>query len=162
MLHKGPLATWTAWVAPKTMRPSEVAKLVGMDEDELRDVNHIPARMLVRTGSTLLVPRNERRSEDIAEHIAEHAMIAFAPDAPPARRVTIKAGKGGESVASIARRYRVAASQVASWNGVAANASFKAGQTIVVYVAQQASSSATRRAVAPRASKVIIKGRARR
>ena len=31
--HRGPLATWTAWVAPKTMRPADAAKQVGMSED---------------------------------------------------------------------------------------------------------------------------------
>ena len=41
-------ASWTAWVAPKTMRPAEAAKQVGMSEDELREVNHIPPRMLVQ------------------------------------------------------------------------------------------------------------------
>jgi hypothetical protein len=30
--------------------------MVGMDEDELRRVNRIPAKMLVKAGSTLLVP----------------------------------------------------------------------------------------------------------
>ncbi len=137
--HKGPLASWTAWVAPKTMRPGEVARLVGMEEDELREVNRIPPRMLVRTGSTLLVPRSARRDQDIAEHIADNAMIAFAPDGPPVRKLAIKASKGGESVAAIARRYKVSASQIASWNGVAAGATFKAGQTIVLYVAGKAS-----------------------
>jgi membrane-bound lytic murein transglycosylase D len=152
--HKGPLASWTAWVAPRTMRPSEVAKVVGMDEDELREVNHIPARMLVRTGSTLLVPRTSRLTEDIDEHIADHAMIAFAPDAPPARRVSIKAGKGGVSVAAVARRYRVSAAQVASWNGVSPNARFRAGESIVVYMPQKARAKA-KAATATRPSKAV-------
>ena len=153
--HRGPLASWTAWVAPKTMRPAEVARQVGMSESGLREVNRIPSGMLVRTGSTLLVPRSERRSEDIAEHIADHAMIAFAPDAPPARRVTIRAGKGGESVAAVARRYGVGAAQVASWNDVSAKGGFKAGETIVVYIVQKARSPTASRTVAPRASKAV-------
>ncbi|MES3015431.1 MAG: transglycosylase SLT domain-containing protein, partial [Pseudomonadota bacterium] len=56
-LHRGPLASWTAWVVPKTMRPAEAARQVGMSEDHLREVNRIPPRMLVKVGSTLLVPR---------------------------------------------------------------------------------------------------------
>ena len=28
--HRGPLATWTAWVAPKTLKPAEAARLVGL------------------------------------------------------------------------------------------------------------------------------------
>ncbi len=54
-LHKGPLSSWTAWIAPKTMKAAEAAAAVGMDEGELREVNSIPPRMLVQAGSTLLV-----------------------------------------------------------------------------------------------------------
>jgi membrane-bound lytic murein transglycosylase D len=37
-------------------------------------------------------------------------------------------------VASVAKRYRISAAQVASWNQVGATAHFMAGQVIVVYV----------------------------
>ena len=57
--HRGPLATWTAWVAPKTLRPADAAKQVGMSEAQLREINRIPPRMLVKAGSTLLVPRGD-------------------------------------------------------------------------------------------------------
>ena len=135
-LHRGPLASWTAWVAPKTLKPAEAAKLVGMDEDELREVNRIPARMLVRAGSTLLVPRGPQRDADVSEHLAENATIALAPDGPGLRRLSLKAGKR-DSVASVARRYRVSAAQVAQWNGVSAGSSFRPGQAIIVYVAHK-------------------------
>jgi membrane-bound lytic murein transglycosylase D len=135
--HRGPLATWTAWVAPKTLRPAEAAKLVGMNEDVLRDVNHIPPRMLVQAGSTLLVPRGQHRQADVSEHLADHATMALAPDGPVLRKLALKAGRN-DSVASVARRYRVSAAQVGQWNGVGTAASFKAGQTIVVFVAAKA------------------------
>jgi membrane-bound lytic murein transglycosylase D len=131
--HRGPLATWTAWVAPKTMRPADAAKATGMSESELRDVNRIPARMLVKVGSTLLVPRVQGRGADVAPHIADNAVMTLAPDAPPLRRVALKAGRR-DSVATVARRYRVSRSQVAEWNDVASSASFKPGQTVIVYV----------------------------
>jgi membrane-bound lytic murein transglycosylase D len=150
--HRGPLASWTAWVAPKTMSPGQVAKLVGMEEDDLREVNRIPPRMLVRTGSTLLVPRSGVHT-DVDEHIADNAMIAFAPDGPQARRLTLKAGRRGDSVAAVARRYRVSAQQVAAWNGVQAGARFRAGQSIVVYVAPKARSAGKAHAVGTRATK---------
>lgn len=132
--HRGPLSTWTAWVAPKTLRPADAAKQVGMSEAALRDVNRIPPRMLVKAGSTLLVPRTARRDNDVSEHLADNAMIALAPDVPPLKRLTLRAGKRGESVASVAKRYNVAASQVAQWNKVSASSQFKAGAAIVVYV----------------------------
>jgi membrane-bound lytic murein transglycosylase D len=135
--HHGALASWTAWVVPKTLKPAEAAKLVGMSEAQLREVNHIPPRMLVKSGSTLLVPRGANRLADVSIEIADNATMALSPDAPALRKVTLKAGRK-DSVASVAKRYRTSASQIAQWNDVDAGASFKAGQTVVVYVATKA------------------------
>lgn len=157
--HRGQLATWTAWVAPKTLRPADAARQVGMSEAELREVNRIPPRMLVRSGSTLLVPRSAHRNADVSEQIADNAVMALAPDAPSARRVSLKAGKR-DTVASIARRYKLPSAQVAQWNSTSAGASFKPGQTIVVYLAGKALPTAsarntTRKAVEVSASRTV-------
>lgn len=133
--HKGPLASWTAWTTPRTMKAAEAAKLVGMDEDELRAVNAIPPRMKVGAGSTLLVHRNGQRSADVSERLADTATISLSPEAPPLRRVAFRAGKKGDSVTAVAKRYKVSVQQVASWNKVAADAQFKPGSTVVVHVA---------------------------
>jgi membrane-bound lytic murein transglycosylase D len=129
--HKAPLATWTAWVAPTTLKPAEVARQVGMDEADLRAVNRIPPQMLVKAGSTLLVPRSPHKAADVPEAIADNAVMILAPEMV-LRRVTLKAGPKGLSVAAVAKRYGVSASQVAQWNSVAPGGSFKAGQSIVV------------------------------
>lgn len=139
--HRGPLASWTAWVVPKTVHPSEAAREVGMTEAELREVNRIPPRMLVKAGSTLLVPRGTHRLADVSGEVADNAMMALAPDAPPLRKVSLKAG-AKDSVASVAKRYRVSAAQVAQWNGVATGASFRSGQTVVVFVGAKAAAGA--------------------
>jgi membrane-bound lytic murein transglycosylase D len=131
--YHGPLATWTAWVAPKTLRPADAAKQLGISEATLRDVNHIPARMLVKAGSTLLVPRSARRAEDVPERVADNATIALAPDLPATRKVNVRVGKRGETVASVARRYHVSAEQVAQWNKVSADGRFKGGQMVALY-----------------------------
>jgi len=133
--HRGPLATWTAWVAPKTLKPADAAKRVGMSEAQLREVNHIPPRMLVRAGSTLLVPRGRHAPGDVSERIADNAMMTLTPDGPLLKRLSFKVGKHGDSVAAVAKRYRVSSAQVAQWNKVAANTSFKPGQAVVVFVA---------------------------
>ena len=133
-LHRGPLATWTAWTAPKTMKTGEAAKSVGMSEEVLRDVNHIPARMLIKAGSTLLVPRGNALLADVSSHIADTATLTLAPDVPALRRLSLKTGRK-DTVASIAKRFRVNAAQLAEWNKVAPSASFAPGQTVVVYVA---------------------------
>jgi len=163
--HRAPLATWTAWVAPRNMRTVDAAREVGMTESLLREVNRIPPRMVVKAGSTLLVPRSERRQSDVAVQVADNATMVLAPDAPARKKVVLKAGKR-DSVASVAKRYGVSASQVAEWNSVERSTQFKPGQQIVVYQtprkpqgkrtaskgnAQQKASSASRqRAAAPR------------
>ena len=133
--YRGPLASWTAWVAPKTLKPADAARQVGMGEAQLRAVNRIPPKMLVKAGSTLLVPRGAKTTEDVAEHIADNAAMTLAPESPALRKVSFKAGRKGDSVAAVARRYRVSAAQVAAWNGVEPHASFRPGQAVVVMLA---------------------------
>jgi len=142
--HRGRLASWTAWTAPKTLRPGEVAKQVGMDEATLRDVNRIPPRMLVKAGSTLLVPRGEHRQTDVPSELADNATMALSPDGPTLRKTSLRAGKH-DSVATVAKRYRVSTAQVAQWNGVTPSAAFKPGQTIVVFVAAKSGKPASTR-----------------
>jgi membrane-bound lytic murein transglycosylase D len=143
-LHVGPTATWTAWVAPTTLKPAEAAKRVGMSEARLREVNRIPPRMLVRAGSTLLVPRASQSDTDVAEHIAHTAALRLAPEARPQRRVVIKARKG-DSVATVARRMGVSVSQVAQWNKVGVRTTFKPGQYVVVMLPAKPQSKANAR-----------------
>jgi membrane-bound lytic murein transglycosylase D len=146
--HRGPFATWTAWVAPTTMKTALLAQQLGMTEADLRSVNNIPPHMLVKAGSTLLVPRNTQRQADVSERIAEHATIALVPEAGAARRVSLRVGKNGDSVAAVAKRYRVSASQVAQWNRVGEDARFAAGSSVVVFVPPRAAKAAPARATA--------------
>ena len=130
--HEGATASWTVWVAPRTLKPAEAARMAGVSEATLREVNAIPPRMLVKSGSTLVVPRGSAVAADVPEHLAENAALALAPDTPPLRRVSFKAGKK-DSVASVAKRYRISPEQVARWNDLAPGARFKVGQQVVVY-----------------------------
>jgi membrane-bound lytic murein transglycosylase D len=160
--HKAPLASWTAWVSPATLKPADVARQVGMSEADLRAVNRIPPRMLVKAGSTLLVPRNAQRSADVPEQIADNAMMLLAPERLPGKRVAFKAGKGGDTVAAVARRYRVSPEKVAQWNNVEASARFKPGQTIVVVQsvpAQRGSRSAAAGKAKPPSAKAAAPAR---
>ncbi len=140
-IHRGPLATWTAWVAPKTMKPAEAARTAGMSEEQFREVNRIPARMLIKSGSTLLVPRGSALIADVSSSVADNATMMLTPDGPTLRKMSLRTGKR-DSVDSVARRYRVSAVQVAQWNSVGASAHFAPGQSIVVYVAQKSGKGA--------------------
>jgi membrane-bound lytic murein transglycosylase D len=135
--HSGPMASWTAWVVKKNVRPSDAAREFGTSEAELREVNRIPPNMLVQAGSTLLVPRGAQGQADVSEHVAHNAVMSFAPDGSNLRKMTHRAGKR-DTVASVARRYRVDAAQVAQWNGVGVGAQFRSGQTVLVYTTAKA------------------------
>ena len=129
---QGQFASWTAWVAPTTLSTSEAARQVGMSEADLRAVNNIPARMLIKAGSTLLVARSAKSQTDVASQVADNAQISLAPEIIN-RRTTVKARKG-ETVASIAKRYGLSAASVAQWNSVSAATSFKLGHQVVVFL----------------------------
>jgi membrane-bound lytic murein transglycosylase D len=138
--HRGQSASWTAWRVPATMRAADAAKRVGMDEAQFRSVNNIPPRMLIKAGSTLLVPRGARMEQDVSAQVADNAQLALAPEVV-LRRATVKARKG-DTVASIASRYRVSAAQVAQWNKLSAGASLKANQAVVMYLPAKAKAKA--------------------
>jgi membrane-bound lytic murein transglycosylase D len=135
------LASWTVWVAPSTLRVADAAKQVGMTEAQLREINNIPRGMLIKPGSMLLVPRPANAQVDVTSAVADKGEVSFAPEIVQVRKL-VKASKG-DSVATIARRYAISPSNVAQWNKVAVNASFKSGQSVVVYVPMTASNAKT-------------------
>ena len=126
----GRLASWTVWIAPVTMNPAEAARRVGMSESELRSINSIPNRVVIKAGSRLLVPRTVHMNHDVTEKVADNGQISLAAETV-AKRMTVRAGKR-DTVASIAAKYKVSPAQVAQWNKVGKSALFKPGQPIVV------------------------------
>ena len=128
---QGQYASWTAWTAPSTMSVSAAAQQVGMSEYDLRSVNNIPPRMLIKAGSALIVPRSATM-QDVSEHMADTAQLSLSPELVN-RKAAVKAGKR-DTVASIAKRYGVTASNVADWNDLKVNAGFKVGQQVVLYL----------------------------
>jgi len=154
---QGQYASWTAWTAPSTMKASEAARHTGMNEADLRSMNNIPPRMLIKAGSTLLVPRTAEMDNDVSSHVADTAQVSLAPEITT-RRAMVRARKG-ESVASIASRYGLVAANVAHWNNVSAHAAFKMGQQVVVYLpigAQPTSMDQVRRQLAPSKARTMI------
>jgi len=125
------LSSWTVWIAPTTMKTADAAKRVKMSEADLRNANNIPTHMIIRAGSTLLVPRPAGQERDVTERIADHGQLALVPETV-LRRIVLKAGKK-DSVSTVARRYGLAPAKVAEWNGVGTSAAFKPGQQIVIH-----------------------------
>ncbi len=137
---QGQYASWTAWVVPTTMTVADAAQRSGMSEADLRALNNIPPRMLIKAGSTLIVPRGARVKEDVTAVVAETGQLSFQPEIIN-RRTTVRAGRN-DSVASIARRYKLKPASVAEWNDVKPNHTFKRGYSVVVYLPVRASATA--------------------
>ncbi|MSQ66456.1 MAG: LysM peptidoglycan-binding domain-containing protein [Limnohabitans sp.] len=137
--YAGRLASWTAWVAPKTMKVSEAAQRFGMAEDEFRSINKIPPRMLIKAGSALLVPRSAKQQADVSSKVADNGQLTLTPE-QVLRKQFIKARKK-DTLESIAKRYKVSVEQLAQWNGLSKTSSVKNGQKLVVMVSGKARKS---------------------
>ncbi|MBI3712227.1 MAG: transglycosylase SLT domain-containing protein [Burkholderiales bacterium] len=127
---EGPLSHWTTLQVNKTERVESLATRFGFQADQLREVNAIPAKMLVKAGSTLLVPKKEHSSEEnIPQHIAEQAQLNLESGK---RTKTLKLrASSRDTLASLARRYHVSTSDIKSWNQLKRD-QIKAGQSIVL------------------------------
>ena len=163
-IHNGQTAGWTVWTAPSTMKAADAARQVGMDEAKFREINRIPPRMLIKVGSTLLVPRSAKQQNDVSTQIADNGQVSFSPEIV-LRKQSVKLRKA-ETVASIAKRYKVSAASVAGWNKVSASGSFKAKQAVVLYLPTQAKAAKAGRSAkggkVVRGSKVAKAGKASR
>ena len=126
--HTGPLATWTAFVVKRNMKPRDLAKQVGMSESELRRVNGIPPRMLVRKGSTVLIKRNASKTANVTEYVADNAQLALAPEFSKLRiRV-----KPGDTLSGLSRKYGVSTRDLMKWNNLKSKSYIRIGQRLIV------------------------------
>jgi membrane-bound lytic murein transglycosylase D len=159
--HQGPSASLTAWVAPRTLRLAEVAKLTSVPEGRLRELNHIPDRMLIKAGSALIVPRRPDHVQDVTEQVADQATMQLTPDGPKMVRRTVKAHPKGESLSTFARRHGVDADDLARWNKMPVQTALQPGQAMTLMSPAQAQ-TARKQASKPTARTAARKGPAAR
>lgn len=136
------LASWTVWTVPADMSVAEVARQHGADEEELRSINRIPSRMRVRSGSTLLVPRQDHHADEISPLVARSGSISFLPEV--ALQTTSLKAEVGDTIASFAERFGLPVSSVASWNNASPNTRLGAGQEVTVQLPRQQASQLLR------------------
>lgn len=152
---KSNLARWgralSSWTAHKVTSAREsiasIAKKFGTTPEVIREANNIPPKMVVKAGSTVLVPRKDNAPEkDIAPELIDTAKLVTAPDVPETRRIYVKVGKK-DSLAAIARRHKVSVAQIKSWNDLKHD-KVSAGQHLELNVPNkaQAKRTATRQA----------------
>ncbi len=162
----GQYASWTVWSVPSTMTVANAATRLGIDESDLRKINGIPPRMMIKAGSALMVPRAATTQQDVSSQLADNGQISFTPEIVN-RRTVVRASKRGETVAAIAARYKVSASDVADWNDVKTSSRFKGGEQVTMYLPVRLTSAsfannsrhAKAQAEAPSNSRTAAKGK---
>ena len=125
------MSSWQAYLLKAGEKLDAVAAKFGIDLGSLRAINGIGARSTLKTGHTLIVPKGlgaDSKAQDIAlpVNLDQPAMLAQERLVKTAHVV-----KKGDSVASIAKRYRVSADDVKKWNKLGA-ASLATGQKLVI------------------------------
>ncbi len=94
----GRMATWTAWIAPATMKAVDAAKRVNMSEADFRAINNIPPRMVIKAGSALLVPRSASMLGDVTAQVADNGHLDLSPEALARRKAVAKGGKNYKGI----------------------------------------------------------------
>lgn len=146
---EGPLSSWTAYTVRKNERVESIAQRIGTQPDVIKEVNQIPGNMLVKAGSTLLIPKSEHTEDnDIAQHVIDNASLSLTREITT-KKITVTA-TGKDSLASLAKRYKVSTAQIKQWNSLKSN-TLKAGQKLRIEVAVSSNKARTR--VAAKANK---------
>lgn len=124
-----PLVSWQAYQPKKGERLDHLAPRFGLSVEKLKSVNGLSGRAKVATGQTLLVPINGEDADTESEFEAFNMHLSPVAEESSARIVRHTVRKG-ETLASIARRYRVSIASLKSRNGQIRQV--RAGQTITV------------------------------
>ena len=126
-----PLTNWTVYKMTQADTLAGVARRAGISEEKLRDANRIPPRYVISAGSTILIPRDETMESDIPADSLD-ARFALVPEYSNLRKVTYRVRRG-DTLHSVARRYRVNEKDVIVWNQLTAPTLF-AGQRLELTV----------------------------
>jgi membrane-bound lytic murein transglycosylase D len=130
---QGPLSSWSTHTVTKTERVESLAGKLGLKPELIRETNLIPAKMMVKAGSTLLIPKSTKNLDlDISAEIAEKAQLVFEKSAPDTRKIIVKVGKK-DRINTIASRYKVSVAQLMEWNKLK-HETLSAGQSLQLQV----------------------------
>ncbi len=126
-----PLASWTTYKTTSSDTLSLVAKRAGISEEQLRDANQIPPRYRLASGSTILIPRDETMASDIPADSLD-GRFSLVPEHANLRKVTYRVRRG-DTVTSVAHRWKVLPKDVIIWNRLTSQSLF-AGQRLELTV----------------------------
>ena len=137
-----PLASWTTYTLQKNETLAQVAQRADISEAKLREANRIPPRYRLASGSTILIPRDESMDNDIAAHHLT-ASLSLVPEGANLRQITYRVRRG-DTLHSVARRWRVQPEEITAWNNLRSPKLF-AGQRLTLSVVRTAAPAARAR-----------------
>lgn len=129
------LSSWTAYTVQGAQVPLDaIARKFGTTSEIIRSVNNIPPNMVIRSGSTLLVPKSATAESHhmLTTEIADTAKLAFAPTGPETHIVYVQVKKN-QTLARIASTHGVKADMIRSWNNLKTS-ELSAGQKLKLFV----------------------------
>lgn len=106
------LVSWQAYKSKKGERLDKVAPRFGMSVATLKSINGLSPRAKTSNGQELLVPLNGEEADNDFEVFNTHLMPSYRS---PGRTITHTVRKG-DTLSSIARRYRVSTAKLRNWN----------------------------------------------
>ncbi|HEY6080959.1 MAG TPA: LysM peptidoglycan-binding domain-containing protein [Polyangiaceae bacterium] len=111
-----------------------IARARGTSERELRERNRVAADEVLAPGSVLLVPRSARRPEPDPTTDSEVVVVPARPVDYPARKRVFYRVVSGDTVAGVARAFKLPVEQLADWNALDAQARLEPGMSLQVFV----------------------------
>jgi membrane-bound lytic murein transglycosylase D len=115
-LHDQPLVSWQAYRLKEGESLAQAAAKFGLPAETLRTVNGLGARARIHGGHLLLVPAE--RPSSAADASLSRAVFTAVPQG----RTFYHTVQRGETLYSIARRYKVSAADLREWNRMSQSA----------------------------------------
>jgi membrane-bound lytic murein transglycosylase D len=103
--NKLPLTSWTVVKLDRTDTVDNVASRLNTDADQIRDVNKIPKGMKIRSGSTIIIPRNETHKGNVPIELAQNPSLSLEREFVPVPVVMRCKGKKCVAVPSNLANY---------------------------------------------------------
>ena len=128
--YEEPLVSWQTYTLKKKESLATVAAKFGITQERLREINGVNRHVAVRPGRSLLVPMDEDAN---ASNFGDtwNTPEFLPPDDRMNSRITYKV-RSGDSLYSIARKYRVTVAAIKDWNRLRSN-KIRPGQRLAIH-----------------------------
>jgi len=103
--NKTSLTSWTVVKLDRTDTVDNVASRLNTDADQIRDVNKIPKGMKIRSGSTIIIPKNETHKGNVPVELAQNPSLSLEREFVPVPVVMKCKGKKCVAVPSNLANY---------------------------------------------------------